>query len=177
MPSHRDEIEELYREFCRPDEELLDVALDPDHKDYEYNQVFVAVTNDGSVIGFAAANRCGREWLSGALDVGAIEHRFTDKMGYFNTLCVAENWRGKGVGSALVRSRFEWLRSHDVQKVFGVSWVRDDGPSSKYLFEKFGFEELAHVHEYYYRDETPRRWCPDCGEPCGCDAKIYGREL
>jgi hypothetical protein len=71
----------------------------------------------------------------------------------------------------------EWLRSHDAQRVFGVSWLREGAPSSKYLFEKFGFEELAHIQEYYYQNEEPRRWCPDCGESCDCDAKIYERTL
>lgn len=174
---YREQIEDLWKVFSRPDEDLLDAALDPEHEGYPYNRAFVALTNRGKVAGFAVANRCNREWLAGALNVGAIEHRIGSSNGYLNTLCVDEDWREKGIGSALVRARLEWLRSNDIPRVFGVSWLPEDGPSSKYLFEKFGFEELAHIREYYYQDESPRRWCPDCGEPCSCDAKIYAREL
>lgn len=177
MPSHRSEIEDLWMEFDHPQEELLDVVLDPDCVKYEYNRAFVALSTSGDVVGFGIANRCGREWLDNRIGVPAIGHRFANKNGYLHTLCVAENWREKGVGTALVRARLEWLQSHDAETVFGISWMRENGPSSSLLFEKFGFEELAHVREYYYSDEEPRRYCPDCGEPCECSAKVYGREL
>jgi GNAT superfamily N-acetyltransferase len=177
MPSHRDQIEELWLEFSKPDAELLDVALDPDHENYEYNQVFSAVTQNGDLVGFAVACRCGQEWLLDALGVEVLEHRVADRNGYLHTLCVDPDYREQGIGSQLVKTRLEWLASHDVEATFGVAWLPEEGPSSRYLFEKFGFEELAHVREYYYRDIDPRRWCPDCGEPCECDAKIYGREI
>lgn len=178
QPDDRPRIESLYREFCEPDDEFLDVALDEDHDDTEYNQMFVAEAN-GRVVGFGAACRASDEWLSNCLNVGAIEHRFDEPNGYFHTCCVAPEWRGRGVATELGRARLKWLRSHGAEPVFGVSWIRDDGPSSAPVFERLGFEELAHVQEFYYIEEDVdgRRWCPDCGEPCRCSAKIYGRKL
>lgn len=175
-PGDRNRIETLWTEFDAPDDEVLDIALDEDHDLHEYNRIFVAEAN-GRVVGFGVACQASDEWLSGCLNVGAIEHRFDEPNGYFHTCCVAPEWRGRGVATELGRVRLEWLRSHGAEPIFGVSWLREDGPSSVPVFERLGFQELAHIQEYYYIEEDVdyRRTCPDCGEPCHCSAKIYWR--
>lgn len=173
-PEDRTQIETVWRGFSEPDEGVLDVALDEDHEHHEFNRVFVADSGD-RVIGFGVVVRCGQEWLEGCLETEALSHRFDSTNGCFHTLAVRPEWRGQGVGTQLGRHRLEWLRSHDVSHVFGVGWLREDGPSSAPVFERLGFEVLARIEEFYYRDQQPRRWCPDCGEPCECAARIYGR--
>lgn len=176
-PTDRSRIESLWTEFARPSDSFLDAALDEDAETYDYNQVFVAESN-GRIVGFGAVCRPGDEWLSGCLEVHAIEHLLDEPNGYFHTCCVAPEWRGRGIATQLGRCRLEWLRSYDVGPVFGVCWLRDDGPSSEPVFRRLGFQEVAHIQEYYYwEDAETRRWCPDCGEPCRCPAKIYWRAL
>ena len=60
---------------------------------------------------------------------------------YLDTICVAEKFRGKGVGSALLEA-LPKIASRDGYEVIGLSVDRAN-PHAKRLYEKHGFEVVA----------------------------------
>jgi RimJ/RimL family protein N-acetyltransferase len=54
-------------------------------------------------------------------------------------MLVAADWRGRGVGTALVNEAIEWARSHGLHKLTLSVFPHNDAAIA--LYRKFGFEE------------------------------------
>src|SRR6185503_17550 len=66
----------------------------------------------------------------------SFRNRHTSELG----MMVAEDWRGRGVGQALLAYALEWARAHPViQKV--CLRVYDGNAAGRALYEKMGFVE------------------------------------
>lgn len=96
---------------------------------------------DGRVIGSLSINREGRP---------ATRHVAT--LGMF----VAESWRGRGVGTALLAEAFRWAHLHDVEKIELTVYPHNEAAIA--LYRKFGFDEegrlVRHAKKSYgYEDE------------------------
>jgi RimJ/RimL family protein N-acetyltransferase len=89
--------------------------------------MFVAVA-DGRIVGNA-----GLEWV-GAAEVG---------------MAIAFGWRGKGVGSGLLKACIEWAEAHDMHKMELKVWPHNDAAIA--LYEKFGFEREGYLKRHYRR--------------------------
>lgn len=182
-----DRIAELWDEFDRngPIEglgmKLLKVSTDPSHKNYDYNRTFCATLSSGEVVGFGIGIISSRELIANAYDCPGIEHRFdSSKNGDLHLACVDPEYRGRGIGTALMRRRLTYFRNNGVRKAFGVSWVRpDDGPSSRPVFERCGFSPITTVENFYQSEsgDGVARHCPTCGGQCSCSARIYEKEV
>lgn len=87
-------------------------------------------------------------------------------------------WRGRGIGSELFKYRLRFLRAQGVSMVFGYGWEREDGPSSRSLFERHGFVPIQRFEDYY-ATEGDRDSCPDCSvwrgddNVCTCETTFW----
>ena len=52
-------------------------------------------------------------------------------------MCVADGWRGRGVGSALMVAAVDWSRAHGAHKIALQHWPHNHAAHA--LYERFGF--------------------------------------
>jgi ribosomal protein S18 acetylase RimI-like enzyme len=95
-------------------------------------------TLDGTFVAAARAE------IVGMLHVEASRHGFGDV-----GMAVAREWRGLGVGSALMAAAIEWARQHGLHKLsLGVFAHNTAGIA---LYRKFGFMEEGRRVKHYRR--------------------------
>ncbi len=64
-------------------------------------------------------------------------------------MSVAKEWRGRGVGSALLASCIEWARTNGVHKLALHVWPHNEVAIR--LYGKFGFEQEGRLVRHYRR--------------------------
>jgi putative acetyltransferase len=64
-------------------------------------------------------------------------------------MAVAREWRGRGVGSALVAAAIEWARDRDLHKLALGVFPHNDAAIR--LYRKFGFEQEGYRREHVRR--------------------------
>lgn len=64
-------------------------------------------------------------------------------------MLVSEGWRGRGVGSALLRAGIEWAREAGAHKVALQVWPHNAAALA--LYEKFGFQREGLLRGHYRR--------------------------
>lgn len=64
-------------------------------------------------------------------------------------MLVADRWRGRGVGSALLEAGIDWARQHGAHKVALQHWPHNEG--ARALYAKFGFEQEGYLRRHYPR--------------------------
>lgn len=114
-------------------------------------------TQSASIVAVAVAD--GR--LIGTLGVGRETHPVTRHVASLGMM-VADDWRSRGVGSALLAEAFRWARWAGVEKL--ALTVYPDNDRARRLYEKFGFAEegrlVGHSRKRHgYEDEIVMgRW-------------------
>lgn len=153
----------------------IDAALNDGHS----AAGFVAVRGpDDKVVGMSfmdvGSRAYTRQYLG--LDVLDLELSLADENGIFHLSCVQVDAEGRGIGSAFYERRLAELADRGVRQAFGIAWHRPHTVDSRILFEKYGFERLATIEEYYTRTGA-RPHCPDCTGPCRCTASLFARSM
>ena len=93
-------------------------------------------TIDGTLVAVADGE------IVGSLHIQPSRHGF----GEFG-MAVAREWRGRGVGSALLAAAIEWAREHGLHKLSLGVFAHNAAAIA--LYRKFGFvEEGRHVKQY-----------------------------
>lgn len=64
-------------------------------------------------------------------------------------MMVAADWRGRGVGSALLAAAVDWARRAGAHKVALQVWPHNEAALA--LYRKFGFVEEGRLHRHYRR--------------------------
>jgi len=64
-------------------------------------------------------------------------------------MCIVVDYRGRGVGSALMETAIGWAREHGAHKVALQVWPHNEAGIA--LYRKFGFEEEGHLQRHYRR--------------------------
>ena len=64
-------------------------------------------------------------------------------------MLVADGWRGRGVGNALLREGIEWARGAGAHKVALQVWPHNAAAIA--LYEKFGFQREGLLRRHYRR--------------------------
>jgi putative acetyltransferase len=104
---------------------------------------------DGRVIGDLGIKRESHAILRHVADLG---------------MSVSRDWRGRGVGSALLSEAFRWASWAEVEKVSLTVYPHNE--AARALYRKFGFEEEGRLigqsrKSYGYEDEiVMARWLP-----------------
>lgn len=82
--------------------------------------------------------------------VGSI-HVQASRHGYGEIgMAVAHDWRGRGVGSALISAAIEWARARGLHKLSLSVFAHNDAAIA--LYRKFGFVEEGRRVEQYRRE-------------------------
>ena len=70
----------------------------------------------------------------------------TSPVGYLEGWFVAQEWRGRGVGGALVRQFEQWSRERGCRELASDTWL--DNSASQRAHERLGFTEVDRVVHY-----------------------------
>jgi RimJ/RimL family protein N-acetyltransferase len=65
-------------------------------------------------------------------------------------MLVADGWRGRGVGSALMEAAIAWSRDRDAHKIALQVWPHNE--AARALYRKFGFVEEGTLVRHYRRE-------------------------
>jgi phosphinothricin acetyltransferase len=97
--------------------------------------VFVAVNDAGRVVGWSALNR------------------YRDRKGYQftteNSVYVAADLRGRGIGKSLLRLLIEFARQHGVHAI--LAGIDAENQASIRLHASFGFAQVAHFKQIGFK--------------------------
>lgn len=110
----------------------LDVEGDRErlHPERPGTSTFVAVDADGAVV----ANLGIELARYGVASLG---------------MCVADGWRGRGVGRALMDAAIAWARAAGAHKVELQVWPHND--AARRLYERMGFVQEGYLRRHYPR--------------------------
>ena len=64
-------------------------------------------------------------------------------------MLVTPDWRGRGVGSALLTAGIDWARAAGAHKISLQHWPHND--TARALYERFGFEQEGYLRRHYRR--------------------------
>lgn len=109
-----------------------------------------------------------------------IEEKLKNNVvGSFSTLCVREDYQGKGLGQRMSHVRLNWLKDKGCEVILGISWVSGKEHNSSRVFEKLGFGMVKLVDNFFYESSLQNPFnCPACGSPpCTCAAMLYRLNL
>ena len=93
----------------------------------QHEAMFVAVA-DGTIVGNASV-----KWV-GASDLG---------------MAILPEWRGRGLGSALLEAAIAWAEADGSHKMELRVWPHNEAAIA--LYEKFGFEQEGYLKRHYKR--------------------------
>ncbi|TMK64990.1 MAG: GNAT family N-acetyltransferase [Actinobacteria bacterium] len=138
----RDEIEQLLDQLAEVAEERRWIASEPPiprerwregferRYDDEYATILVSVDEEDRIVGHLSADaRKDR-----AAEIG---------------MAVSKEWRGRGVGSALLQACIDWARETEIHKLALQVWPHNEAAIR--LYEKFGFEREGVLRSHYRR--------------------------
>ena len=97
--------------------------------------VFVAVSGEERVIGWSALNRYHDR----------IGYRFTVE----NSIYIAADHRGRGIGAALLKPLIDTAREQQLQAI--IAAIDGDNEASLRLHARFGFERVGHFKKVGYK--------------------------
>ena len=137
-PASVDDARATAELFAAVAEERDAIATEPP-VDVEERTALFARTAAGTVVAVAD----GR--VIGMLHVDVSRHGF----GEFGML-VDRDWRGRGVGSALVQATVEWARDHGLHKLCLEVFAHNSAALA--LYRKYGFMEEGRRIKQYRRD-------------------------
>lgn len=147
------------------------------------DSILVRAESDGRLLGAATAHvldDAARTRLSGRLaTAGFPAPDLTGlRVGELKASAVVPAARGRGLGTALVQARLEFLRSVGCEYVTVASWVSTDpAHSSLGLLERAGFTRAARIRGFWSKGSFTEFPCPDCGAACLCTAVILVKDL
>jgi RimJ/RimL family protein N-acetyltransferase len=114
------------------------------HREEPGSLMLVAIEGEDASIPAAVA---GRGMLMGALAFHAGDRRKVRHHGHFG-ISVHADWRGTGVGSALIKALLDWARAHEhLEKVcLGVFEIN---AGARRLYERLGFRVESRAPNFF----------------------------
>lgn len=147
-PLRRDEIEPLLDQLAEVAEERRWIASEPPiprdrwrdgferRFDDAYATILASVDDDDRLVGHLSAE--GRR--DRPAEIG---------------MAVVEEWRGRGVGTALMQGCVDWAHETGIHKLALQVWPHNE--AALRLYEKFGFEREG-VLRSHYRRQSGELW-------------------
>jgi RimJ/RimL family protein N-acetyltransferase len=147
-PLRREEIEPLLDLLDAVAAERRWIASEPPIPRDRWREGFERNIDDEYCVNLAAVD--ADDLLIGQLDARGRADRPAE-IG----MAVAEGWRGRGVGTALMQSCVDWAGEHGIHKLALQVWPHNDAAIR--LYEKFGFEREG-VLRAHYRRQNGELW-------------------
>jgi RimJ/RimL family protein N-acetyltransferase len=141
-PLRRDEVEAVIDHLAEVAEERRWISTEPPVPRDRWREHTLKAFDDPHSLLLAAADDDDR--LIGELSASGRPNRPAD-IG----MSVAREWRGRGVGTALMQACVDWAREHGVHKLSLQVWPHND--AALRLYEKFGFEREGLLRRHYRR--------------------------
>lgn len=91
----------------------------------------------------------------GTFFVAEVDGRIVGQLGLMGTgrldlgMHLDAEWRGRGVGTALMKAAVDWARAHDAYKISLEVWPHNAAAIA--LYEKFGFEREGYLRKHWRR--------------------------
>jgi ribosomal protein S18 acetylase RimI-like enzyme len=131
--------------------------------------VLVREGNDSEILGIRLSYPAGK-WKKGKgqglrPDTWNVPE---DSVGYFQSLFIAEEIQGKGVGQKLSLASLEAFKKTGAKAVVCHAWRESPHDSSRRYLQKLGFVTVAVHPKYWFHVDY---LCPRCGKPCVCTAE------
>lgn len=135
----------------------------------------------GGLLGAATARVLDQRTLHGVQErlrtAGVRIDLVGNLVGELKSAAVIPTARGRGIGSAMIAARLEFLRARRCAMVLCASWATD-GQSSKGLLEAAGFQQVAVIPGYWSDEQLAAGYlCPSCGQECSCTAFVMVSRL
>ena len=141
-PLRRDEVEAVIDHLAEVAEERRWIASEPPIPRERWREQTLKAFDDPNCLVLAAVD-CD-DCIIGELSAFGRESRPAD-IG----MSVARDWRGRGVGTALMQACVEWARGRGVHKLSLQVWPHNE--AALRLYEKFGFEREGLLRRHYRR--------------------------
>jgi len=97
-------------------------------------------------------------------------------MGYAETICIKEEFRGTSVAQKLTDELISSLiKIENIDIIYTTLWKMGERANAKKLVERTGFKYITEIPEYWYSDSLEKNYfCPNCGKPpCKCSMMFY----
>jgi len=168
---------------------LLNEVLGDDLYSYESLQkkadgddhLLLGYFENGKMLGVAMAGHLREGGINFYAPFGetALELLSTNKTGVLRNSAVKTNSRGKGIGTALLAERLQWLKKIGCDHVVGLTWLHGKTIQSDRLYRAAGFEQIGPTVSEFFKSvsETTGMHCPYCGFPCLCSAAMFAKKL
>lgn len=122
---------------------------------FDPRRLRIVAEHEGQVVGVVELNGYGPNFLNHLRMIGIALHR---------------EWRGCGLGSAMLRAAIEWARFLKVEGL--ILGVLDSNPRAKALYARLGFQEIGRIPHFVkrpdgsYSDDTEMMlWLGSRGDP------------
>ena len=116
-----------------------ELPLDEDRKRADFAASVARPDSEGTLVMADAGGE-----LVGTLNIKLLPYGVAE-LG----MMVADGWRGRGVGSALLEAAVDWARNNGAHKVALQMWPHNE--RARALYEKFGFEVEGLLRRHYPR--------------------------
>ena len=141
-PLRRDELDEWYDLFEAVAAERRWIATEPPIPGDQYRERTLRSFDDPHCLFVVAADADDR--IIGELSAFGRADRPAE-IG----MAVAKNWRGRGVGTALMQACVNWAREQKIHKLALQVWPHND--AALRLYENFGFVREGVLRKHYRR--------------------------
>ena len=141
-PLRRDEVDAVLDLLEEDAEERRWIASEPPIPRDRWREGFEERMEDDHSVVLAAVDE--HDEVIGQLDARARKDRPAE-IG----MCVAKDWRRRGVGTALMQACLDWARETGIHKLALQVWPHNDAAIR--LYEKFGFEREGILRSHYRR--------------------------
>ncbi|MCX8074447.1 MAG: GNAT family N-acetyltransferase [Clostridia bacterium] len=101
----------------------------------------------------------------------------TGDLFHINTIIIKPEYQKQGIGSMIVNSFIQYSINNNIKNILAESVLANGKANSKKLFEKFRFNELYRVENYWgdlYKDVL----CTECNnKPCTCTSVVFLKKI
>jgi GNAT superfamily N-acetyltransferase len=172
---HTKQVRTLWRSRFGGEEDHMDEWIRDGLISEDTSEFGVVAVRNTRIVGFGICTLAGPDYARDYVGVD-VDVEPWEKTGVVHINCVRQECENQGIGSELMAHRLEYLKLNGAEGVIGVSWHRYGHKDSRPLFEKFAFQPVETIDQYYAQldGEVP---CIDCEGECLCDATIYRRQF
>ncbi len=110
--------------------------------------------------------------------VGYLDVQSTSKFLEVKTIAVHPAHQGKGLGTFIFNNTTNIAKEFNVENCYCVAWQRNGKVAMHNIHINAGFQVVKNISNYWRLDSIQKGYdCPECGNPCVCNAVIYHKRI